>query len=77
MKLKSIKKVSASVRYIIRVFDGREFVEDFVIDYIGMTNEELREVIVKKYLRYENHTVRHIDTEINDGKSYLCVSINL
>lgn len=37
MKVKSIKKISSEVRYIIRVFKDAEFIEEFKIDYIGMS----------------------------------------
>ena len=77
MKLKSIRKISSEVRYIIRVFEGKRFVEDFKMDYIVMTNDEMREVLINKYFKYENNRVRNIDTEVHDGKSYLCITIDL
>lgn len=76
MKVKSIINISSDVRYIIRVFKDDEFIEDFKIDYIDMSNEELTTVLCYKYFKYENNTVRHISTETRNGNSYLVISVN-
>lgn len=76
MKVKSVKNISSDVRYIIRVFKDDEFIEDFKIDYINMSHEELTDVLCNKYFRYENNTVRHISSEIRKGNSYLVITVN-
>lgn len=76
MKLKSIKKVSSEVRYIIRVFDKENFVESFKIDYVEMSNDELTEILCNKYFKYENSKVRYIRTKIKNNNSFLVITVD-
>ena len=76
MKVKSIKNISSDARYIIKVFDGENFVESFIIDYLDMSMEELTATLCNKYFKYENKTVRRILSTMKNGKSYLEISVN-
>lgn len=79
MKLKSIKKVCSAVRFVIRVFDdNNRFIEDFKLDYIDMSEAELRDTLINKYFKYENCKVRCIDTKAkSDGTSWLTISVEI